>query len=259
MTTDGTLPLEHFIQAVQSQLDNAQTAMAVKARNLNLPLTFAIKDITLDLRAHVEFARSEIRIRPAGAGRQRREPVPPGVHRDHPADDRRKRHRVPEDPDDAIAGRRPDGRGAQEARVERRAHAQPASRADLPGRRAHGRTDHRPSGRTPPAGAGAHIGALDRRHRARRSGGRGSESRRASAAARTQPRSERPAARHDRRRAGQRALGARRRSRHRASEASTGRRAALSTAPGLEAVDGARSPAAVDGTSGSRNAGGDAS
>jgi hypothetical protein len=66
MTTETSLPLEHFIQAVQSQLDNAQTAMAIKARNLNLPLTFAIKDITLDLRAHVEFVRSEIRIRPAG-------------------------------------------------------------------------------------------------------------------------------------------------------------------------------------------------
>ena len=66
MATDATLPLEHFIQAVQSQLDNAQAAMAVKARNLDLPLTFAIRDITLDLRAHVEFARSEIRIRPAG-------------------------------------------------------------------------------------------------------------------------------------------------------------------------------------------------
>lgn len=66
MNAEATLPLEHFIQAVQSQLDHAQTAMAVKARKLNLPLTFAIKDITLDLRAHVEFARSEIRIRPAG-------------------------------------------------------------------------------------------------------------------------------------------------------------------------------------------------
>jgi hypothetical protein len=66
VTPETTLPLEHFIQAVQSQLDNAQTAMAMKARNLNLPLTFAIKDITLDLRAHVEFSRSEIRIRPAG-------------------------------------------------------------------------------------------------------------------------------------------------------------------------------------------------
>lgn len=66
MSTEAALPLEHFIQAVQSQLDNAQTAMAVKAQNLNLPLTFAIKDISMDLRAHVEFSRAEIRIRPAG-------------------------------------------------------------------------------------------------------------------------------------------------------------------------------------------------
>jgi len=67
MNGEATLPLERFIQAVQSQLDNAQTAMAVKARNLSLPLTFAIKDISLDLRAHVEFTQSEIRIRPAAA------------------------------------------------------------------------------------------------------------------------------------------------------------------------------------------------
>ena len=65
--SEPALPLENFIQAVQSQLDKAQTAMTLKARNLNMPLTFAIKDISLDLRAHVEFARSEIRIRPAGA------------------------------------------------------------------------------------------------------------------------------------------------------------------------------------------------
>jgi hypothetical protein len=63
----AALPLENFIQAVQSQLDKAQTAMAVKAHNLNLPLTFAIKDISLDLRAQVEFTAGEIRIRPAGA------------------------------------------------------------------------------------------------------------------------------------------------------------------------------------------------
>lgn len=63
----AALPLENFIQAVQSQLDKAQTAMAVKAHNLNLPLTFAIKDVTLDLRAQVEFTAGEIRIRPAGA------------------------------------------------------------------------------------------------------------------------------------------------------------------------------------------------
>jgi hypothetical protein len=64
----ASLRLEDFIQAVQSQLDNAQAAMALKARNLNLPLTFAIKDINLDLRAHVEFVESEVRIRPAGPG-----------------------------------------------------------------------------------------------------------------------------------------------------------------------------------------------
>jgi hypothetical protein len=64
--TSSSLRLEDFIQAVQSQLDNAQAAMALKARNLNMPLTFAIKDINLDLRAHVEFIESEVRIRPAG-------------------------------------------------------------------------------------------------------------------------------------------------------------------------------------------------
>ena len=67
MNAPATLPLENFIQAVQSQLDKAQAAMAVKARNLNLPMTFAIKDINLDLRAHVDFSAGEIRIRPAGA------------------------------------------------------------------------------------------------------------------------------------------------------------------------------------------------
>lgn len=67
MNAQATMPLENFIQAVQSQLDKAQSAMAVKARNLNLPMTFAIKDINLDLRAHVEFAAGEIRIRPSGA------------------------------------------------------------------------------------------------------------------------------------------------------------------------------------------------
>ncbi|MEO8751433.1 MAG: hypothetical protein ABI624_02015 [Casimicrobiaceae bacterium] len=67
VANESAMPLENFIKAVQSQLDKAQTAMTMKARNLNMPLTFAIKDITLDLRAHVEFAKSEIRIRPAGA------------------------------------------------------------------------------------------------------------------------------------------------------------------------------------------------
>jgi hypothetical protein len=65
---DAGVPIEQFIQALQTQLDRAQTAMAIKAENLDLPLTFAVKDLSLDLRAHLEVVRSEIRIRPAGPG-----------------------------------------------------------------------------------------------------------------------------------------------------------------------------------------------
>lgn len=58
--------LEDFIQAVQAQLDTAQTRMTLKAQNDRLPLTFAIRDISMDLKAHVELAQGEVRIRPAG-------------------------------------------------------------------------------------------------------------------------------------------------------------------------------------------------
>jgi hypothetical protein len=58
------LPIEEFINALSSQLDRAQAAMALKAR-AGLPLTFAVKDISLDLRAHVEMSGSVVRIRPA--------------------------------------------------------------------------------------------------------------------------------------------------------------------------------------------------
>jgi hypothetical protein len=58
--------LEDFIQAVQAQLDTAQARMTLKAQNDRLPLTFAIRDISLDLKAHVEMQRGEVRIRPAG-------------------------------------------------------------------------------------------------------------------------------------------------------------------------------------------------
>ena len=68
MSPSATLPLEEFIQAVQAQLDRAQEGMAIKARNLNLALTFAIKDVSLDLRAHVDINKNEIRIKPAGPG-----------------------------------------------------------------------------------------------------------------------------------------------------------------------------------------------
>jgi hypothetical protein len=42
--------------------------MHTKARNLNLPLTFAVKDIAIDLRTHVEVVRNQVRVRPAGPG-----------------------------------------------------------------------------------------------------------------------------------------------------------------------------------------------
>lgn len=66
--TENSLPIEQFVQALTTQLDRAQSAMALKARNLKLPLTFAVKDLTLDLRTHVEMVRSEVRLRPAGPG-----------------------------------------------------------------------------------------------------------------------------------------------------------------------------------------------
>ncbi|HEY9227120.1 MAG TPA: hypothetical protein VIP11_10765 [Gemmatimonadaceae bacterium] len=61
------LPIEQFIQAITSQLDRAQTALALKAR-AGIPLTFAVKDLTLDLRAHIDMTGSVVRIRPAGPG-----------------------------------------------------------------------------------------------------------------------------------------------------------------------------------------------
>jgi hypothetical protein len=64
---EGGLPIEQFIQAITSQLDRAQDAMALKAHT-GRPLTFAVKDLSLDLRAHVEMVGSVVRIVPAGPG-----------------------------------------------------------------------------------------------------------------------------------------------------------------------------------------------
>jgi len=64
---DQGLPLEQFIQALTSQLDRAQETMALKAR-AGLPLTFAVKDLTIDLRTHVGMSGSVVHIRPAAAG-----------------------------------------------------------------------------------------------------------------------------------------------------------------------------------------------
>ncbi len=63
---DG-LPIEEFIQALTSQLDRAQATMALKAQ-AGLPLTFAIKDISVELRTHVNMVRNRVLIRPASPG-----------------------------------------------------------------------------------------------------------------------------------------------------------------------------------------------
>jgi hypothetical protein len=64
--TDSAVPIEDFVQALQAQLDRAQRAMHMKARNLKLPLTFAVKDVAIDLRTHVEVVKNQVRVRPAG-------------------------------------------------------------------------------------------------------------------------------------------------------------------------------------------------
>ena len=64
---DPGLPIEQFIQALTSQLDRVQAAMALKAK-AGLPLTFAVKELSIDLRTHVEMVDSVVRIRPAEPG-----------------------------------------------------------------------------------------------------------------------------------------------------------------------------------------------
>lgn len=65
---DAGVPFDLFIQALTEQLDKAQAAMAIKARVAKLPLTFAVKDISLDLRAFVQMVDDDVFVRPAGPG-----------------------------------------------------------------------------------------------------------------------------------------------------------------------------------------------
>jgi hypothetical protein len=64
---DSSLPLEDFIQAITSQLDRTQATMALKAK-AGMPLTFAVRDLRLDLRAHVDMQGGAVTIRPAAPG-----------------------------------------------------------------------------------------------------------------------------------------------------------------------------------------------
>jgi hypothetical protein len=68
LVQDSGVPFDVFIQSLTEQLDKAQAAMALKARVAKLPLTFAVKDVSLDLRAFVQLVDDDVFIRPAGPG-----------------------------------------------------------------------------------------------------------------------------------------------------------------------------------------------
>lgn len=65
---DVGVPFDVFIQALTEQLDKAQALMVMKARVGKLPMTFAVKDVQLDLRAFVQIVDDDIYVRPAGPG-----------------------------------------------------------------------------------------------------------------------------------------------------------------------------------------------
>lgn len=65
---DHGVPFDVFIQALTLQLDKAQAAMALKARVGKLPMTFAVKEVSLDLRAFVQMVNDDVWLRPAGPG-----------------------------------------------------------------------------------------------------------------------------------------------------------------------------------------------
>ncbi|RQP23037.1 hypothetical protein [Piscinibacter terrae] len=68
LVQESGVPFDVFIQSLTEQLDKAQAAMALKARVAKLPLTFAVKDISLDLRAFVQMVDDDVYVRPAGPG-----------------------------------------------------------------------------------------------------------------------------------------------------------------------------------------------
>ena len=68
LVRDNGMQFDLFIQALTEQLDKAQATMALKARVGKLPLTFAVKDVQLDLRAFVQFVDDELFVRPAAPG-----------------------------------------------------------------------------------------------------------------------------------------------------------------------------------------------
>ncbi|MBR0692727.1 hypothetical protein [Bradyrhizobium lablabi] len=65
---ESGVPFDVFITSLTEQLDRAQASMALKARVAKLPLTFAVKDVSLDVRAFVQLVDDDVFVRPAGPG-----------------------------------------------------------------------------------------------------------------------------------------------------------------------------------------------
>lgn len=65
MTASAAAPIEDFLEAITAQLDKTQDSLRMKA--VNRPLTFALKDFTIDLSVFVEMDLDGIvRLRPSG-------------------------------------------------------------------------------------------------------------------------------------------------------------------------------------------------
>ncbi|MDJ0994556.1 MAG: hypothetical protein QNI90_13350 [Dinoroseobacter sp.] len=65
MTASAAAPIEDFLEAITAQLDKTQDSLRLKA--VNRPLTFALKDFTIDLSVFVEMDPDGIvRLRPSG-------------------------------------------------------------------------------------------------------------------------------------------------------------------------------------------------
>jgi hypothetical protein len=57
-TAPRAFPVEDFLQALTAQLDRAQDALAVKVTGTNRPLTWALKDLSLDLRVFIDVSQA---------------------------------------------------------------------------------------------------------------------------------------------------------------------------------------------------------
>jgi hypothetical protein len=62
------VPFDMLIQALTDQLDKAQATMVLKARVGKMPMTFAVKDVSIDLQAFVQMVDDDVYIRPARPG-----------------------------------------------------------------------------------------------------------------------------------------------------------------------------------------------